>query len=325
MKFVYVLTSSNNDYFYEQLYLSITSIKYHNPDAYIILLVDKKTKQNLVEKRKSYEKIISEIIIISPPVEYNQKEISRWIKTSIPNYVSDDFLFIDCDTIITEPLGSGIFFDMQIGAVLDTHVTLENHHLREYFRKEDKKAGFSSSIKSNKRFNGGVIYCKNSDCAFGFFDEWHSLWKEGMIKGCSQDMPSFNQANINTHNIITELPGEWNCQISHNGLPYLSIAKIIHYYATSLVSFEPALIFASLELLASIKDTGELSYDIIKRLENPKSAFEPLSRIISDKTVIDTFDSSAFSKLIWFNRRYPNIFKKLDYFITFLTKIIKNI
>ena len=310
MKYVYVLSSSEKDTYYEQLFLSLSSMRLYNPDAEVIVLLDDKTKQGLTGKRAGYEKLVSEVIIINVPPEFSQKEASRWIKTSIHRYISGQFLFIDCDTIITENLDYNFPSDIQIGAVLDTHVTLESHHLRRYFRKEDTKAHFSSSLESNTRYNGGLIYCKGEPPASIFFEKWHSLWLDGLKNGCSQDMPSLNQANYETKNSITELSGEWNCQISHNGLPYLSKAKIIHYYATSLASLEPAFKLASKSIFNYIKENGGLSPNIKTLLEDPKAAFEPLSRIISDRVTVDAFDNSLFFKLIRFKKRHPLPFKQ---------------
>ncbi|MDR2786189.1 MAG: hypothetical protein LBB83_09780 [Treponema sp.] len=138
-------------------------------------------------------------------------------------------------------------------------------------------------------------------------------------------MPSLNQANYELNNIITELPGEWNCQISHNGLPYLHNARIIHYYATSLVSFIPAYRLASPEILFSIKTTGEIPKEALRMLENPKAAFETPSRIIADPAVIGAFDGYLFSKLIDFNKKHPGLFKRCDKFMARCAKIAKTI
>jgi len=104
MKYVYVLTSSDTDYYYEQFLLSLASMRLYNPDAEVIALIDEKTKQNLTGKRSGYEKFVSETKIINVPDIYSQKEASRWIKTTIPHYVSGEFFFIDCDTIISKTL-----------------------------------------------------------------------------------------------------------------------------------------------------------------------------------------------------------------------------
>jgi hypothetical protein len=325
MKYIYVLASSLNDLYYEQFFLSVVSLRLYNPAAVIIALTDRTTKNNLSGNRGKYEKYVSDVKIIDVPEKFSQKESSRWIKTSIPDYVSGSFFFIDCDTIIAGRLEADFAPAIKIGAVLDTHVTLESHHLKKYFEDSDEKIGFSASFKEKSHYNGGFVYFKNDPEAKEFFEKWHSLWLYSSSKGNSQDMPSFNQANYELSSIITELPGEWNCQISHNGLPYLHNAKIIHYYATSLVSFVPAYKLASPEILASIKATGEIPGEAMKMLENPRAAFESNSRIVADPAVIGAFDGSLFSKLIWLNKNHPRLFEKCDSFMSGCTKIAKSI
>ena len=325
MKYVYVLTSSEKDIYYEQFFLSLASMRLYNPDAIVIALIDEKTKRGLTGKRSGYEKFVSEIKVIDVPDELTQKEASRWIKTSIHHYVTDKFLFIDCDTIIAEKLEYDFPKDIKVGAVLDTHVTLENHHLKKGFQREDKGVGFSSSLKTNTRYNGGLILCGYDSQALDFFEKWHSLWIESKKKGCSQDMPALNQANYEMGNIITELGGEWNCQISHNGLPFLQNAKIIHNFAATLLSTEHPYKLASPAILASVKETGELSPQITKLLESPKTAFEPISRIISDRAVIDALESFLFFKIIKLSRRYPGPFKKWKAFTDFIARITKKL
>jgi hypothetical protein len=325
MNYVYVLTSSKTDTYYEQFFLSIVSLRLYNPNVFVIVLIDTKTKEYLSGTRSGYEKYASEIKVIDVPGEFSQKESSRWIKTSIRNYVSGHFLFIDCDTIITGTLDAEFDPFIKIGAVLDTHLTLEKHRLKRFFEDSDRKIGFASSFKEKRHYNGGLVYCKDDPAGELFFKKWHELWLYSRNKGNSQDMPSFNQANYELNNIITELPGEWNCQISHNGLPYLYDAKIIHYYATSLVSFAPAYKLADPEILASIKTTGEIPWEVMRLLENPKAAFEIHSRVIADHAVIGVIDSYLFSKLMGFNKKHPGLFKKCDSFMACCAKIAKKI
>ena len=324
MKYVYVLTSSKEDYYYEQCLLSLASLRIYNPNTEVIVLIDKTTKQNLEGKRTEYEKLASEIKVIDVPGEYSQKEASRWIKTSIHNYISESFLYIDCDTIVTQSLEHIFPESIQIGAVLDTHVTLEKHHKRDDFQKEDKDAGFDSSIKTNMRYNGGLIYCRGDSTSSDFFEKWHSLWKDGWKRGCSQDMPSLNQANYEIGNIITELSGEWNCQISHNGLPFLHNAKIIHYYATSLLNLASPYKLASAENLSIIKTSGTISPEIDQLLHNPLAAFEKDTRIISGNYILEIFDSQLFKLLLWLRDCHYTIFVKLNSLLKLFINRMKN-
>ena len=316
MNYIYVLSSNELDFYYEQFLLSAASLRLYNPDAVIIVLIDSKTKEGLKEKRSGYKTFITEEIIISVPPELSQKEASRWIKTSIQNYIKEEFLYIDCDTVVTAELKKDFSNDISIGAVLDNHVNLKKHHLKDHFTTEDKKAGFSSSLKTNLRYNGGLIYSKNDSKAVEFFEKLHFLWINGKKHGCSQDMPSLNQANYKMNNIITELPGEWNCQISHNGLSFLYNAKIIHYYATGLQYLQSPFLPASNTVLSSIKETGTISEEIMELLKNPKTAFEQESRIIAGEAELDLTNSKLFSLFLRIRKRKPKLFKAFNSLIT---------
>jgi hypothetical protein len=320
MKCVYVLASSLQDFYYEQFYTSVVSLRLFNPDAHIILLCDRNTKNNLTDLRSGYEKEISELKVINTPEELSQKESSRWIKTSISEYVHDDFLFIDCDTIITDKLDNSFPQDVVIGAVLDTHVPLSHHYLKQTFQEDNRKLGFLAPLKNNYYFNGGLLFCRDNPQTKEFFAKWHFLWNKSRVLGNSQDMPSLNEANYELGNIIKELGGEWNCQISHNGLPYLYNAKIIHYYSTSLVSFDSPFILASEKILRYIKMNGVISCEIMRILKKPKSAFSPKARIISDQIALDVLESAFFSKLLWFRRKHQKLFNKFNSFLSRIRK-----
>jgi hypothetical protein len=283
-------------------------------------LTDKPTKNNLVGKRHHYEEYTTEIKVVETPPELNQKESSRWIKTSIGNIIDDDFLFIDCDTIICNKLDIKFTSDVIIGGVLDTHVPLSKHYLREVFRNDNKKLGFDSPFGYDAYFNGGILFCKRHDLSKEFFSKWNSLWNKGRLMGNSQDMPSLNQVNYEMGKVIKELDGIWNCQISHNGLPFLYNANIIHYYATSLSSFTTPYLLAADDLLLSIKNDGRILEKIENLIRNPKSAFVYNSRILADQVIFDILESGYFSKLLWLRRKHEKLFWKLNGIVNSIKK-----
>jgi lipopolysaccharide biosynthesis glycosyltransferase len=325
MKYIYVLASSEDDLYYEQFFLSIVSLRLCNPAAEIVLLLDTFTKKNLTGNRTGYEKVVSDVVVIEPPRGLSQKESSRHIKTSMRQYITGDFLYIDCDTIIADDLSHVFLQNISIGAVPDCHTPFKKHHYYRQFRDENLRLGFSSILECDNYYNGGIIYCGDTPESYRFFERWHDIWNDCRKKGNSQDMPSFNRANYELHNIISEIDGKWNCQISNNGLTFLSQSKIIHYFATSLFFTESPFFFASKSVLSSIKETDVISSDIFKKLQDPRSAFELNSVIISDKDVLNVLNSSVFSVLRRVSKRSRRLFNAIDAFFYRISFILKQL
>jgi hypothetical protein len=317
MQYVYVLTSDETDFFLEQALLSITSLRLKIKNANVTVLVDDVSANKLINTRAEIYNI-AEIITIELPETLNKEQRSRWLKTSIRRYISGDFLYIDCDTIITDD-SFDIPLNIIITAVLDQHTIIENHPLKKRFYSLDKELGFSSSVKTNKHFNSGVIFCRNTPLAHDFFEEWHRLWLLSSSKGIIVDQPSFNQASLNINNIITELDGIWNCQIEYNGLQYLNNAKIIHYFSSN--KQEKSYLLANTFILQSIKQAGNIPQYIKDKLENPRSLFSQNVRLISDTKMLAIIDSSLFDLLV---RRAFNK-KNKSFFLVIIDSIIAGV
>ena len=135
MKYVYVLTSSEKDYFYEQCLISVVSLKKYHPDSEIVILADDITTSGL----KGFRSGIKEYALIKEvqcDTAHNQKVRSRLLKTSVRHLVKGDFLYIDLDTVIAGSL-EGIERCLEnmtesIGMVLDKHVETDNHYMYMY-------------------------------------------------------------------------------------------------------------------------------------------------------------------------------------------------
>lgn len=279
MKYLYVLTSDDTDYYLEQALLSMTSLRLQMSNAHISLLTDTTTEAGLNGKRSEIRNICNELISVDVDERFNKTACSRWLKTSMRQHIKGDFLYIDCDTIIAGDLSFlDTIMNMDVGAVFDSHGKLSHKKRRKpfsVFRMQNLhlKLGFTSITNSDIYFNGGVIFCK--DCAMGykFFSEWHRLWLHCFEKGVATDQQSLNQANYNLGNIIIELDGEWNYQVmAHGSTRYLSTAKIIHYFR---ISNKKPYLFANQDIYKSIKVTGSVSQELKNMLAYSKSSFSP--------------------------------------------------
>lgn len=322
MQYLYVLTSTPKDNYYEQFLLSLVSLRLLMPDAYVILLCDSKTKNTLIDKRKEYEKYISKVVSVKAPDTLSQVEVSRWLKTSMRRLIEGSFLFIDCDTIITEDLSSISKLNISIGGCLDCHSLLDKHHNKKMFKENEKKLGFSSHL-SNKQINSGIIFCSDTPDTHKIFDRWHELWLFSKDKNIIRDQPSLNMAIYENESCFTELDGTWNCQIAYNGLPYLSNSKIIHYFATDTAFNESPFLLASENIFKIIKEKGNIPDNVLELLNDPKSAFVAKSQIIAGNALLYVINSDLFKFDVLLRKKIPFFFNILNIICSFFKKIAK--
>ena len=299
MKYVYVLTSDYSDFYLEQTLLSITSLRYFMPDAFVTLIVDNITEKNLIGKRAEIHKVINEFKSITIEEHFNNKVRSRFLKTTIRQNIKGDFLYIDGDTIISEDLSSVEKFEFDIATVLDEHICLSEYRILKPLRFREieamfKKCNFESNFDFNVYFNSGVFFCRDCKTGHDFFNEWHRLWLHCFKCGISTDQQSLNQANFNINHVIKELDGIWNCQLMHAGaIKYFHGAKIIHYFATHI--HEKFFLLANNEYFKTIKERGIVNQKILDMLKTPKTQFSLNTRImLMDTKLYDYYDSAIF-------------------------------
>lgn len=277
MKYVYVLTSSEEDYYCEECIVSMTSLIKTNPGAHIVLLIDDKTRKNLVGYRAEVEKLATEIIVQTFDETATQKIRSRLLKTSARQLVKGDFLFVDTDTVIAGSLDDISDFEGDLGMVLDQHVVVSKHCLYMYMSTNAKKMGYSIGY-NNCHFNSGVMLVRDTAKCHDFFELWNVLYRETLLKGIDIDQLSLNEANCRLGGEIGELPGIWNMQVNC-GVKYLAHAKIIHYlgfqpqnkqakYFTTL-PFE----LCNVRYFKEMRHEAGITQEIKQIIEDPKSAF----------------------------------------------------
>jgi lipopolysaccharide biosynthesis glycosyltransferase len=250
------------------------------PTAYVVLLTDNKTEKTLTGKRNAFRKSIDEIVCVEFPEENDLHYRSRILKTTLPQHVSGDFLYIDCDTIVCDDLSDIANLNIHLGAVLNAHSLLSQTGSTAYgwFDFIDRRLDFSSAEKTDKCYNGGVFFCKNNDICRRFFEKWHEFYLFSLSKRVILDQPALNQVNYLMNELITELPGIWNCQIlSPGAVKYLAQAKIIHYFSS--MNKSSIYLFGQQSIFQEIKETGEISEELSKMLQNPKNQFD-------DKTLL---------------------------------------
>lgn len=228
-KIVYVITSSGEDIYVEQTYMSIWSCKYHNPDAKIVVVTDDDSLP-FINKYNEINELTSELISISFDEKISKAERSRFLKTSLRSLVKGDFLYVDGDTIFCDSISEIDNFNFQIALVEDRHASsIYNNPFREFILAPIVLIFNLPSFKS-KFYNGGVIYAKDNELAHDFFKEWHTNWNFSNKKtGLIIDQPALFQTYLSFKNSVNSLDGIYNAQIELND-KYLFKGKILHFF-----------------------------------------------------------------------------------------------
>lgn len=278
---VYVLTSTEQDYYLEQAIISMHSLKIHNPNVDITLVSDAETADSLNNNRAIVKHYISDYLIIDVPKQYYGIGKSRYIKTTLRRHIKGDYVFIDTDTVITDNIMDLFALKFDIGAVADTHVPLKSHTSRLKITKLLKS--LECNITNNYTYlNSGVIFARDSDVSHTLYETWHNIWKQGIYHHAIYiDQPSLAKANeLNGYPIII-LNGEYNCQITENGLQFLNNARIIHYYASNASKrWDSPYRFRDKHIYDIVKNEG-ITESIDSMIRNAKSAFNPKCTIIA--------------------------------------------
>lgn len=305
-KAAYVLTCSESDNYLEQAWMSIWSLKHHNPTMQVSLVVDD-TSCALIKStyRKKMLDLVDELVCIHVPEGFDQRAKSRWLKTSLRTHIEGDFLFIDTDTVVCESLSEVDDCDCSIGAVIDENSysplskDVPKLHKLQWLARQ---CGTDMDFCQLPYYNSGVLYVKDNAKAHALYDQWHKQWLSNYEKGVFQDQIALYHTTLTSGIHITELPPVLNCQITEHGLNALAEARIIHYYNES-----PNYCMGQSATTNLIKAVGKLPESVKTMLLHPRSQFTLDARIIAGSylTLIE-------SDLQRFANKHPRITRWLN-------------
>lgn len=296
-KILYVITSSEKDIYFEQLFISITSLRRKMPTAHITVLTDTLTYSNLSDKRKAMLGTVNEVVPVELEKNLSGQTRSRILKTGAREYVKGDFLFIDCDTIIERDLSEIDNYPFEIAACWDTHSSFQQNPYRRMCMKHAKKMGYDISAE-NEYFNSGVIFARDTLQVREFYRLWSETYHAGFKKGVTMDQPSFAIVNKILNYPVKTLPDVWNCELKH-GIRYLKDAKIIHYLCTNVPKLqgEELFILNNRKELEEVRSSGIITEKIDETINDP---FKGLSRITHcfGSNMVDLFRTISFHQLV---------------------------
>lgn len=261
-KIVYVIVSDESDYYLEQYFISVSSLRKNSPGAFVILLTDQYTAKTFTDFRKKISETADEIKIIELPPNLPAHVRSRLLKTSFRLYLTGNLLFIDTDTLILKPLNEVDLFSYDIAGCSDGNCDFIKSPYKNFWLKDATKINWPLE-NENVYFNTGVLFVADNLRVKKFFKEWHKNWELYYKKGIKLDQPTFAKTNFDFNHIVIHIPEIWNCQIIY-GAKFYGEAKILHYQIANknLNEKDPIFILFSHEIYQKIRTMESLPSEI---------------------------------------------------------------
>ena len=300
---VYVLVANEKNLYLEEMWVSIFSLRRHHPEATVKVLVDMETKEYL-SRFPQLTSMIDETVVVQTPAEYNAKQRSRQIKTTIRNVLTGDYIFIDTDTVICKPL-DGIVEDIRelkdfrgIAAVREGHATMKD---TLFPPTGTVKRIFDIDISQSPLMtNSGVMFVADIPFTHEFYKRWNENWKRSCFeKGNSQDQPSLYATDCQYGYVIRELSGIYNAPVAMS-LKYYADAVILHWWHMDFIEDQSYSPYFSLEIYQDLKKEGEITPQIEELIINAKQSFVSPTMPVGKEHILFLF--SPAGKI--FNRIY---------------------
>lgn len=309
--------SDNKDYYYEQLLISLYSLRKYNPDAIVEVVVDKETNGTLVGERVGIYNYITDVIQINVPNEFAKKQRSRFIKTRLRELVSGDFFFIDTDTVIIGDLSIIDSIPADVAMAYDANspfpVDDTNSFGDRFINKYSKIVGWET-LNGYYHFNSGAIFAKDTVSAKTLYNKWHENWLECCKYDVYVDEPALTKANKEVGELIQKLDDTLNWQIQRHGCNIPIGTKILHYFASD--RNYSAFVFAQESFFRQRKESGMHTDQVDYYLDNMNQAFAKVTHVISEDDYILLKEINHYP-LFRLKRTHPFLF-------SFLNKIVRN-
>lgn len=267
---VYTLISSEKDYFLEELWVSLYSLRIFHPEVTVKVLVDEPTEKYMKRFPKLCD-MITEIIVVPVPENYNAKQRSREIKTTVRNVIDGAYLFIDTDTVVCKKLDAIDELTCDLAAVPDGHVPLKEY-MYPFGAKMQTNFGLNIS-DAEFWYNSGVMYVSDTQLAHEFYQRWHENWTHSCFDcNDSQDQPALLATNKEMGYIMDELPDIYNAQVAMS-LKYFADAAIVHWWHMSFIEDQSYSPFFSLQIYKLVKRAGGIVPEVEDLIRNCKQSF----------------------------------------------------
>jgi hypothetical protein len=290
MQIAYVLTSNGKDIHADMNLISLRTLRYSNPDAKIVLVCDHETVQSLEKYNHIILKEADEIVSVHTPSQPASFR-NRFVKTSLREHLSGDFLYLDADTVIRGDLTEIFNIKSSFAAAPNHSGSGDPAEIPSDETENFKLLGWE--LPKYYYVNGGVLFFADAPDTYSFCQIWHKKWLASAEKrGSFRDQPSLNSAIADSGVSFSWLPHRFNAQVDARPI-YAPDAVIWHLYGSN-GGLHTKTVFG--QYIDGLQKGENITYRQIEYLCNRQHPWQInyLYRVVLD--MIDSYFDSLYSQ-----------------------------
>ena len=231
-----------------------------HPRARIVVATDEPTAQAIERRGHALREIASDVIVYV--TGNNDRRISsRHIKTVLRQLVKGDYLYLDSDAIAVQPLDRGWPEGGDLALARDWNPG--GISADELPQVAMLRAELGWHFQSERYFNGGVIFVRDTPAAHAFYEEWHRRWQQALSVGFWLDQPALNSVLATGIAKVAILPDGDNCAM-HSTTMLRGRVRVFHFWTGAHGDEIPMGTLLG-HLVARFQRDGELDGEAIRR------------------------------------------------------------
>ncbi|HUK36317.1 MAG TPA: hypothetical protein VLV86_20515 [Vicinamibacterales bacterium] len=219
----YALVCNGWDRHARMLWVSAQSLRRHEPDARITIAADAGTRRTLDPRVAS---VADDVVEIDSSCA-DPRLRAFHLKTLLRQHVDGDYLYIDTDTLVVNPIADVLDLEAEVAAATD----FNNDH--EWFppQLEGPYSRLGWPYPHPYYFNSGVHFMRDTPATRAFSKEWTRRWFLLVDEGMPGDQEAFVTALYASPVKWARLSKHFNCIVVKQ--KYRSRdARILHFFGS---------------------------------------------------------------------------------------------
>lgn len=225
-RYAYVLTSPKNSAHPAMCLISALSVRGIDPQAKITVFSDKATLAKLRRSRHQLLEVADEFR--ECPVEGTPSRTSRSIKTTLLQRLQSDFIYLDADTIVLQPIADRLEDPHSIQLALDRAPGVSDPCFPVWFAPQFDLFGWP--WPTTCYYNSGVMIVRADTASEELFEEWHHRWRQFLSCGLYYDQPALNSSIHALAMPVGLLQASYNAMVRVDD-SLRQGAKVLHFFS----------------------------------------------------------------------------------------------